>query len=64
MPEQARLRVHRQGDVEVELAAAFLGDLKHANDSVLLFDATIDGMRRAARDLGIPGNTQSARGLA
>jgi hypothetical protein len=54
MPEQARLRVHGQGDVEVELAAAFLGDLKHAYDSVLLFDATIDGMRRAARDFPFP----------
>jgi len=54
MPEQARLRVHGQGNVEVELAAAFLGDLKHAYDSVLLFDATIDGMRRAARDFPFP----------
>jgi hypothetical protein len=54
MPEQGRLRVHGQGDVEVELAAAFLGDLKHAYDSVLLFDATIDGMRRAARDFPFP----------
>ena len=36
--------------VSVELVAAFLTDLKHAYDSVLLFEATIDGMRRAARD--------------
>jgi hypothetical protein len=54
MPEQARLRVHGQGDVEVELVAAFLGDIKHAYDSVLLFDTTIDGMRRAARDFPFP----------
>jgi hypothetical protein len=54
MPEQSRLRVHGQGDVEVELVAAFLSDLKHAYDSVLLFDATIDGMRRAAREFPFP----------
>jgi hypothetical protein len=46
MPEQARLRVHGQGSVEVELVTAFLTDLKHAYDSVLLFEATTGGMRR------------------
>lgn len=50
MPEQARLRVYGKGDVEVELVAAYLTELKHAYDSILLFEATIDGMRRAARD--------------
>ena len=54
MPEQARLRVYGQGDVEVELIAAYLTDLKHAYDSVLLFEATIDRMRRAARDFPFP----------
>ena len=54
MPEQSRLRVHGEGDVEVELVAAFLSDLEHAYDSALLFDATIDGMRRAARDFPFP----------
>lgn len=54
MPEQARLRVYGQGDVEVELVAAYLTDLKHAYDSVLLFETTIDGMRRAARDFPFP----------
>jgi hypothetical protein len=54
MPEQARLRVHGQGDVEVELVAAFLGDLKHAYDFILLFETTIDGMGRAARDFPFP----------
>ena len=29
MPEQARLRVYGEGDVEVELVAAYLSDLKH-----------------------------------
>jgi hypothetical protein len=54
MPEQARLRVYGQGDVEVELVAAYLTELKHAYDSVLLFEATIDGMRRAALDFPFP----------
>jgi hypothetical protein len=54
MPEQARLRVYGQGDVEVELVAAYLTDLKHAYDSVLLFETIIDGMRRAARDFPFP----------
>ncbi len=54
MPEQARLRVHGQGGVEVELVAAYLTDLKHAYDSILLFEATIDGIRRAARDFPFP----------
>jgi hypothetical protein len=54
MLEQARLRVYGQGDVEVELVAAYLTELKHAYDSVLLFEATIDGMRRAARDFPFP----------
>lgn len=47
MPEQqarARLRVHGHGDIEVELVAAYLTDLKHAYDSVLQFDVTIEQM--------------------
>ena len=54
MPEQARLRVHGRGGVEVELVATYLTDLKHAYDSLLLFEATIDGMRRLARDFPFP----------
>jgi hypothetical protein len=52
-PKQSHLRVHGQGGVEVELVAAFLTDLKHAYDCVLLFETTIDGMRRAARDFPV-----------
>jgi hypothetical protein len=50
MPEQARLRVYGEGGVEVELVTAYLGDFNHAYASLLLFEATIDGMRRAARE--------------
>jgi hypothetical protein len=53
MPEQARLRVHGQGGVEVELVAAFLADLKRAYESALLFETTIAGMRRAVRDFPV-----------
>lgn len=54
MPEQARLRVHGQGGVEVALVAAFLTDFRHAYESVLFFEATIDGMSRVARDFPFP----------
>jgi hypothetical protein len=54
MPEQARLRVHGQGGVEVELVAAYLADIKHAYESVLFFEATIDGMSRVTREFAVP----------
>lgn len=54
MPQEARLRVHGHGGVEVELVTAYLTDLKHAYDSVLLFEATIDVTRRIARDFPFP----------
>jgi hypothetical protein len=50
MPENARLRVFGQGEVEVELVTAYLTDLRHAYNSVLVFEATINGMQRAARE--------------
>jgi hypothetical protein len=37
MPEQARLRVHGQGKVEVELVTAYLADLEHAYDALSVF---------------------------
>jgi hypothetical protein len=54
MPKQARLRVHGEGGVEVELVAAYLADLKYAYDSILFFETSIDGMRRIARDFPFP----------
>lgn len=50
MPEQARLRIHGQGEVEVELVSSYLTDLKHAYDSILVFESVIDGLRRASRE--------------
>lgn len=54
MPEQARLRVHGHGGVEVEFVAAYLADLKHAYESLVVFDSVVDGMRRAAREFPSP----------
>jgi hypothetical protein len=54
MPKQARLRIYGHGGVEVELAADYLTDLKRAHDSILFFEASIDGMRRIARDFPFP----------
>jgi hypothetical protein len=51
MPEHGRLRIHGKGEVEVELVAAYLADLKRAYDSILLFESIIDGLQRAGRDL-------------
>ncbi|QBR70783.1 hypothetical protein CU048_05250 [Beijerinckiaceae bacterium] len=54
MPQQARLRVHGHGGVEVELVTAYLTDLKYAYDSILFFEATIDVMRRITHDFPFP----------
>ena len=50
MPESGRLRVFGEGDVEVELVTMYLSYIRHAYDSILVFESTIDGMRRAARE--------------
>jgi hypothetical protein len=50
MPQQASLRVYGHGQVEVELVAAYLGDLKHAYDSVFMFETLVDSMWRASRE--------------
>ena len=54
MPQQARLRIHGQGEVEVELLTAFLMALKNSYESILVFEATVDGLNRAARDFPFP----------
>jgi hypothetical protein len=54
MPEQARLRVYGQGDLEVGLVAEFLLTSKRAYDSVLVFDITIDRISREARYFPFP----------
>ncbi len=53
MPQEARLRVHGHGNVEVELVTGYLTDFKHAYDFVLLFEATIDAMNCTVRDFRV-----------
>src|SRR5271154_137274 len=48
MADQAVLRVYGEGNLEVELTVAYLTDLRHAYNSVVLFESVIDGMLRAA----------------
>lgn len=50
MPERARLKVHGQGDVEVELIAAYLADLRRVYESVLVLESAIDGLDRAVHE--------------
>lgn len=50
MPQRARLKVYGQGGVEVERIAAFLVDLRQAYNSILVFDATLNGLYRASRE--------------
>jgi hypothetical protein len=51
MPQQqGKILVHGQGEVEVELISAYLVGLKHAYDSVLVFESVIDGLKRASRE--------------
>lgn len=54
MPEQGRIRIHGHGDVEVELVAAYLLDLRHAYNSLLVFESAFDGPRRNYREPGYP----------
>lgn len=54
MPEQGHLRIHGHGEVEVELVISYLSDLKHAYNSIILFESIIDGLDRAARDFPFP----------
>ena len=54
MPEKGRLRIHEEGEVEVELVKRYLAELTRAYNSILLFEAMIDGLHRASRDFPFP----------
>lgn len=54
MPQQGRLKVHGEGEIEVELVSAYLTDLKRTYDSIILFEAIVDGIDRASRDFPFP----------
>ncbi len=52
--QQGKIRVYGQGSVEVEFVSAYLIDLKHAYDSILVFESVIDGLKRASREFPFP----------
>ena len=45
MPRKGNLRIYGHGEVEVELVTSYLAELKHAYESILVFEAAVDGMR-------------------
>jgi hypothetical protein len=49
MPQTGRLKVRGHGNVEVELAAAYLTDLAHAYSSLVAFEMLIERTQRARR---------------
>lgn len=54
MPQEGRLRIHGQGEVEVARITRYLDDLKHAYDSALIFETVMSGMERAALESPYP----------
>ncbi|WP_426664251.1 hypothetical protein [Rhodanobacter aciditrophus] len=54
MPEQGHIRVHGHGEIEVELIVSYLADLRHAYNSILVFESAMDGLSRSYRDFGYP----------
>src|SRR3989304_10527126 len=52
--QKGRIRVHGHGEVEVEFISVYLADLKHAYDSVLVFESVIDGIERASHEFPFP----------
>lgn len=54
MPTQGLLRVHGEGEVELELVIAALSDLRNAYNSIILFESIIDGLERTSRDFHSP----------
>jgi hypothetical protein len=54
MPAQrGQIRIHGRGEFDVELVIAYLSDLRHAYNSILVFEVTVDGLR-AYRESGYP----------
>lgn len=56
MPRKGNLRIYGHGEVEVELVTSYLAELKHAYESILVFEAAVDGMRRMSREFPFPLN--------
>ncbi|WP_156782160.1 hypothetical protein [Acidihalobacter aeolianus] len=55
MPQrQGRIRIHGHGEVEVALVEEYLADLKHAYESLLVFESVMDGFKRVSREFPFP----------
>ena len=52
--EKGKLRVYGHGAIEVELIAAYLSDITHAYDSLLVFESVISSLKRASREFPFP----------
>lgn len=54
MAQDGQLRVHGQGEVEVDLIVAYLNDFKFAYNALCVFEETIDGWQRTSRRFPFP----------
>ena len=55
MPQrQGKIRIHGHGEIEVELVEEYLADLRHAYDSLLVFESVMDGFKRVSREFPFP----------
>lgn len=54
MPEDARLIIHGEGEVEVDRVIAFLTDFRNAYNSIIAFETVMDALRRAERYYPFP----------
>jgi hypothetical protein len=54
LAQLAQLRVHGQGEVEVDLVIAYLNDLRFAYNSICVFEESIDSWQRTSRRFGFP----------
>jgi hypothetical protein len=55
MPQrQGKIRIHGYGEIEVKLVEEYLADLRHAYDSLLVFESVMDGFERVSREFPFP----------
>lgn len=54
MAQAGRLRIHGQGEVEVDLIVAYLNDFRFAYNALCVFEETIDGWARTSKRYPFP----------
>ena len=55
MPQkEGRIRIHGYGNIEVVLIEEYLVDLKHAYDSLLVFESAMEGFKRVSSEFPFP----------